>query len=112
MAYDERLAARIRARLADVPDVVEKHMFGGLAFLVCGHMCVGAHGGELIARVGVPGEDVALARLGARPMDFTGRPMSGWVTVASEGLGDDALEGWVATCVAFVATLPPKRGPA
>lgn len=109
MAYDETLAARIREALAKVDGVTEKEMFGGLAFLVHGNMCVGVSGEELMGRVGKEGNDAALARPGARPFDMTGRPMAGWVVVAPEGLTGDALVGWVETCLAFVRTLPPKK---
>ena len=108
MAYDEALAARVRAELASVARVTEKEMFGGLAFLVHGNMCVGVAGEELMGRVGKDGNDAALARAGARPFDMTGRPMAGWVVVAPEGLEGNALAGWVETCLAFVRTLPPK----
>ena len=108
MAYDVALAARIRDELADVEGVTEKEMFGGLAFLVHGNMCVGVAGEELMGRVGKDGNDAALARPGARVFDMTGRPMAGWVVVSPEGLGGDALAGWVETCLAFVRTLPAK----
>jgi TfoX/Sxy family transcriptional regulator of competence genes len=108
MAYDETLAARLRDQLADVDGVTEKEMFGGLAFLVHGNMCVGVSGDELMGRVGKEGNDAALARPGARQFDMTGRPMAGWVIVAPEVLVGDALAGWVETCLAFVRTLPPK----
>lgn len=106
MAYDEGLAQRLRARL---DGAVEKKMFGGLAFLVGGNMCVGVHGEELIARVGPDATAAALERPGARLFDMTGRPMSGWVMVAPDGVADDkALDGWVEDSLAFVRTLPPK----
>lgn len=108
MAYDDTLATRIRAELAGVDGVTEKEMFGGLAFLVHGNMCVGVSGDELMGRVGKDGHDEAVARPGARTFDMTGRPMAGWITVSPDGLGGDELGGWVATCLAFVRTLPPK----
>ena len=108
MAYDEALAARIRGELAALDAVTEKEMFGGLAFLVAGNMCVGVAGDDLIARVGKSGSDAALERPGARPFDMTGRPMAGWVLVAPAGIEGKALGGWVRTCLEFVRTLPPK----
>ena len=73
MAYDERLAARVRAFLADRTDVSERKMFGGLTFMVGGNMCCGVNEDELIVRLDPGREDDALARPHARAMDFTGR---------------------------------------
>ncbi|MFG2973889.1 TfoX/Sxy family protein [Streptomyces sp. NPDC048331] len=109
MTYDEGLAQRIREQLGERPDITEKRMFGGLSFLLGGHMSVGVVGDELIARVGPDRAEEALARPEARPMDFTGRPMRGWVTVAGPALAEDSvLRHWVTTAVAFACTLPPK----
>lgn len=110
MAYDEDLAERVRAELADEPDLVERKMFGGLAFMAAGNMVCGVLGDELIVRLGPEGGPVAVAAdPHARPMTFTGRPMRAMVVVAAEGVGDDAgLARWVAAARAFVATLPPK----
>jgi TfoX/Sxy family transcriptional regulator of competence genes len=89
--------------------VSEKQMFGGLAFLVDGNMCVGVIGEELIARIGLAATDAALERPGSRLFDFSGRPMKGWITVAPDGLeDDDALAGWIDDALGFVRTLPPK----
>ncbi|MEU8524954.1 MULTISPECIES: TfoX/Sxy family protein [Streptomyces] len=109
MTYDEGLAQRIREQLAERSDITEKRMFGGLSFLLAGHMTVGVVGDELIARVGTDRTEAALARPEARPMDFTGRPMRGWVTVSGPELAEDSvLRHWVTASVAFAATLPPK----
>lgn len=82
-------------------------MFGGLSFLLGGHMSVGVVGDELIARVGPDRAEEALARPEARPMEFTGRPMRGWVTVAGPALAEDSvLRHWVTAAVAFACTLP------
>ncbi|MEU9372647.1 TfoX/Sxy family protein [Streptomyces sp. NPDC048255] len=109
MTYDEGLAQRVRERLGERPDLTEKRMFGGLTFLLHGNMTVGVAGDELIARVGPEGTERALARPEARPMDFTGRPMRGWVTVGGPSLAEDAvLDHWITTATAFAATLPPK----
>lgn len=109
MAYDEELAERVREQLADVPDLVERKMFGGLAFMAAGNMVCGVLGDELIVRLGPEGGPAALARPHARPMTFTGRPMRAMVVVGAEGLAGDAeLAGWVADARAFVATLPPR----
>jgi TfoX/Sxy family transcriptional regulator of competence genes len=109
MAFDQGLAQRVRERLAPVGGVTEKQMFGGLAFLVDGNMCVGVIGEELIARVGLDATGPALERPGSRLFDFTGRPMKGWINVAPGGLeDDDALAAWVDDALRFVHTLPPK----
>ncbi len=109
MAYDERLAGRIRDVLANRGDVVEKKMFGGLAFMVKGNMCCGVVGDELMARVGPDGYQAALKRPHARPMDFTGKPLKGFVYVAPEGsAAPDALESWIGLALEFVETLPAK----
>ena len=75
MAYDKDLAGRVRTALAEQPVVDEKPMFGGLSFMVRGHMCCGVVKDDLVVRVGADGQGEALAQPGARPMDFTGRPM-------------------------------------
>jgi hypothetical protein len=84
-------------------------MFGGLAFLLGGHMCVGIIGEELMVRVGPEAYDEAVRRPHARKMDFTGRPMKGFVYVAPDGLESDAaLHRWIARGVRFAASLPAK----
>lgn len=109
MAYDEGLAQRIREHLQGKGDITERKMFGGLAFMLRGHMLVGVLGDNLVARVGPDNHAQALARPHARPMDFTGRPMQGYVYVGPEGLGaDGVLAEWIALCTAFVDSLPPK----
>jgi TfoX/Sxy family transcriptional regulator of competence genes len=108
MAYDDELAQRIRDRMTAVAGVSEKKMFGGLAFLTFGNMTVGVQGDDLIARIDPDGMDTALAEPGVRPFDMTGRPMRGWILVASDGLSDDDLERWIDQARRYVATLPPK----
>lgn len=109
MAFSEALAERVRGVIGDHPAVVEKRMFGGLAFLLQGNMAVGVHGPDLIVRVGEEGHDDALARPATRVFDLTGRPMRGWVLVAPSGLGDDTdLESWVEAGLAYAAGLPGK----
>ena len=110
MAYDDELAERVRAILARRRGVSEKKMFGGLSFLVNGHMCCGVVGEDLMVRVGPDAYDDALERKGARPMDFTGRPMKGMVFVDRSGYARSAsLEGWVEQGLAHARSLPPKR---
>ena len=109
MAYDEKLADRVRKQLAKRKGIAEKKMFGGLAFLMNGNMSVGLHGGELIVRLD-PGEtDAALARPHTRIFDITGRPMKGWILVEPAGLGGDALAKWVDTGASYAKSLPPKK---
>jgi TfoX/Sxy family transcriptional regulator of competence genes len=104
MAYDEGLAERIRGLLDERSDVSEKTMFGGIAFMVRGHMAVGVVKDDLMVRVGPEAYDALLRERHARPMDFTGRPMKGFVYVASAGLEtDDALRSWVEHGVRYAA---------
>jgi TfoX/Sxy family transcriptional regulator of competence genes len=110
MGYDEQMAERIRAALADRGDVGERKMMGGLIFMVAGHMACGARrDGSLLARVGPEGMDDALDQPGVEPMVMRERVMKGYVYVAGDAVADDAaLRAWVERCVAFVQTLPPK----
>lgn len=85
MAYDERLATRVRALLKAQPGLVEKKMFGGLAYLSKGKMFAGNLNDDLVVRVGPEANDAALRRPHTRPMDFTGRPMKGYVYVSQAG---------------------------
>jgi TfoX/Sxy family transcriptional regulator of competence genes len=109
MAYDEGLAERLREVLNEQPGVTEKKMFGGLAFLCQGHMFCGIVGEELMVRVGAERYEQALLEPHTRAMDFTGRPMKGYVYVEPEGFEtDEALEGWTNRGLEFVLSLPPK----
>ena len=109
MAYDEGIAERLRELFVDRPAVTEKQMFGGLAFMVRGHMLAGIIGESLMARVGPDEYAVALKRPFAREMDFTGKPMKGYVYVDPAGFESDAdLMQWVDLCLRFNASLPAK----
>ena len=109
MAFDEGLAERIREILRDRRGVTERKMFGGLAFMLDGRMFVGILGDTLMARVGPEAYAKALAQKHVREMDFTGKPMKGYVFVAPEGFESDAaLESWIGRCAKFVQTLPAK----
>jgi len=109
MAYDEGLAERIRGVLDERPGVSEKRMFGGVAFLVKGHMSVGIVQDKLMVRVGPESYDRVLRERHARRMDFTGRPMKGFVYVVPEGYESDAdLERWVSLGASYVTSLPAK----
>jgi len=108
MAYDEGLAQRIREALASAR-VTEKKMFGGVAILSRGYMFVGIIGDTLIARVGPSAYAAALKRRHVREMDFTGRPMKGYVYVDPPGIeADGDLAEWIDAGRAFVRTLPAK----
>jgi TfoX/Sxy family transcriptional regulator of competence genes len=110
MAYNETLAERIRRQLSDRTDVVERKMFGGLAFMVKGHMCCGVVGDELMVRVGPEVYEVALKEKYAREMDFTGKPLRGMVYVAAPGLASAKQLGkWIERGLQFALTLPEKR---
>jgi TfoX/Sxy family transcriptional regulator of competence genes len=110
MAYDEVLANRVRQALSRDGDFDERRMFGGLAFMVGGHMCCGVVGSELMVRVGPDAYARALAAPHARPMDFTGRPLTGMVYVAPPGFRSErALAAWVGRGRRFVGSLPRRR---
>jgi TfoX/Sxy family transcriptional regulator of competence genes len=109
MAYDERLATRVREALGGQPGVAERKMFGGLAFLVQGNMACGVRGDDLMVRVASDTADAVLAEPGARAADMAGRPMKGWLLVGPDGhAGDDDLRRWVGRGVAYATSLPPK----
>jgi TfoX/Sxy family transcriptional regulator of competence genes len=109
MAYDEGLAERLRELCSENPGITEKKMFGGLCLLARGHMFVGIVGETLMARVGPDAYEKALRRPHARPMDFTGRPMKGYVFVDPPGFEEDRdLKRWVEESLKFVKTLPDK----
>ncbi len=109
MAYNEDYAFRLREALSHRSDVVEKKMFGGLTFMVSGHMCVGTSGDTLLVRVGADNYEESIKLPHARPMDFTGRPMKGFVRVDKAGFASqDDLQSWVQRALDFVTTLPPK----
>lgn len=97
MSYDERVANRIRRALGDRHDISEQKMFGGLAFLCRGRMCCGIVGADLMVRVPVEEFDAVMRRPHVRPMDFTGRPLKGFVYVSPPGFGTAAaLRTWLA----------------
>ncbi len=109
MSYDEDLAGRVRELLAD-DLVTEKRMFGGLAFLVGGHMAVAVSGsGGLMVRVDPAETDALTAKPHAGPFEMRGRPLRGWLRVADEGLRTKRqLEPWVRRGTAYARSLPPK----
>ena len=96
MAYDETLAQRIRQAFGTRNDVTERKMFGGLTFLCGGRMCCGIVGGDLMVRVAENELDELLRGRHVRPMDFTGRPLAGFLYVSAPGFRTDAaLRGWL-----------------
>lgn len=109
MAYDEKLAERVRALLAGSESLSERKMFGGLAFMINGNMACGIVGEELMLRLGAERAAAALEHPDVRQMDFTGRPMTGMVYVESGSLGDSELRDWVEQAAGFARSLPPKK---
>ena len=110
MAHDEELADRIRVVLADEPAVEERRMFGGLAFLVGGHMAVAASGqGGLLVRVDPDEAPRLVDDAHVVPMEMRGRVMSGWLKVDGSAVASDqSLRGWISRGVAVARSLPPK----
>jgi TfoX/Sxy family transcriptional regulator of competence genes len=115
MAYGAALAERVRRAAATRRGVTEKAMFGGVAFLLDGKMFCGIAKQDLMVRVGPERHEEALGRPHVRPMDFTGRPMKGYVFVGPEGCRTQRqVEAWVGLGAGFVATLearPRRRAP-
>jgi hypothetical protein len=111
MAYDEQLAGRIRELVSDEPDLVEKQMFGGLAFLIGGNMAVAASGqGGVLVRVDPDASEELVATTSAYPMEMRGRSMAGWLRVDPEHVRTrDELAAWVGRGTAYARSLPPKR---
>ncbi len=109
MAYDEGLVERVREVLGDRPDIREKKMFGGLAFMVQGNMALGLMTDDLMVRVGTEQYEKALTMPHTRKMDLTGRPMKGFVIVELEGYEEDeSVASWVKQGVAYARSLPAK----
>ena len=109
MAYDRALAERVRELLGERDDVREQAMFGGLNFMVRGNMCCGVHDDDLVARLSPEDGEDALAEPYARPMDFTGRPMRGWLFVGpATDFDEEARAGWVRRCLDHCLTLKAK----
>ena len=110
MAYDEALTARIRTNLLTRPNVSEKSMFGGIAFLVNGNMCCGVHKNLLVVRLSAEEGTSLLSEPHVRPMDITGRPMKGWLFIEPKGYEADAdLFTWIERAYAFASALPAKK---
>jgi len=111
MAYDETLGLRVREILSSVRGFSEKKMFGGLCFLIHGNMCCGVLKDELVLRLEPDRAQELLSRSHTRPMDFTGRPMKGFVFIEAGGLGTDReLKEWVSMALSFARSQPRKSG--
>lgn len=109
MVYNEDTSERIRESLVGEPGLSERKMFGGVSFLIHGNMCCGVVEDNLVVRVGPDAYEDALAQPHARTMDFTGRPLTGFVYVSPDGHDTPAdLRAWIDRGLAFVRTLPPK----
>lgn len=109
MAYDKTLADRVRRVLARRSDIVERAMFGGLAFMARGHMCCGLVQDKLMVRVDPAAYDQLLAEPGVRPMDFTGKPMRGFLYVTGPALSNPSvLRTWVVRALDFAKSRPAK----
>lgn len=110
MAFDEKLANRVRSQLGPRRGLTEKKMFGGLAFLLNGNMCCGVRGDELIVRIAPERTDEALSQRHTRIFDLSGRPMNGWILVQPPGLKTKAaLAKWVGAGVEYASSLPAKK---
>jgi hypothetical protein len=109
VAFDEQLAERVRKLLSGERSLEEKRMFGGLAFMINGHMCCGIVNRDLVLRVGRDEYKELLSRPHARQMDFTGRSMGGFLYVSPAGVRSAReLRAWIGQSLRFIAFLPPK----
>jgi TfoX/Sxy family transcriptional regulator of competence genes len=109
MTFNELTASQIRSALDKTPGLSERHMFGGIAFMLGGNMCCGVIEDNLVVRVGPDAYETVLCEPHARPMDFTGRPLKGFIYVDREGFeSPSALRAWIDRGVEFVKRLPPK----
>src|SRR5688500_5109729 len=108
MAYDLKLAERIRSQLNGVSSE-EKKMFGGVGFLLNGNMACGVNKDNLIVRIDPEKQNTLLKKPHAKPFDLTGKPMKGWLVVEADGVKTDKqLSAWVKEGLEFASTLPPK----
>jgi TfoX/Sxy family transcriptional regulator of competence genes len=109
MGYNEGTAQRIRDVLGNAPGLRERRMFGGISFMLDGNMCCGVVENDLVLRVGRDRYEECLREPHVRPMDFTGRPLTGFIYVSPGGFTSETeLEQWIHRSVSFVRTLPSK----
>ncbi len=110
MAHDFGLADRVRSILRRRSGFSESSMFGGVTFMINGHMCCGVTKTDLVIRLAPEAVITALSQAHTRAMDFTGRPMKSMIFVDAQGTdSDQALQQWVESALAFVRTLPAKK---
>ena len=109
MAYDESLAKRISELTKGKKGFTHKEMFGGVAYLLNGNMCVGVHKNELIIRYEPKNDQEVTSIKCVRPFDITGRPMKGWALVSEDGTKSDGLHKWFDLSFNFAKSLPPKK---
>lgn len=109
MAYDESLSKRIAELTKGKKGFTHKEMFGGIAYLLNGNMCVGVHKDELIVRYDPKNDSEVKGNEGVRPFDITGRPMKGWALVNSDGVKGNGLNKWFALSFDFAKSLPAKK---
>lgn len=108
MAYDEALAERIRDHFQDDPDIVEKKMFGGVAYMFQGNMAVGIHDDGLMVRLGDDAPE-ALSEPGVGPMNIGSKQMRGWVVVGADAIAEQAvLAAWIERGLDYAGSLPAK----
>ena len=108
MAYDEALAKRIRHAIARKKDFTEKKMFGGVGFMLNGNLCCGIWQNSLVVRLSAEDYEKALTQQAVKKFDITGRPMTSWVLVRSDGIKGKRLEEWIKMAIRYVSALPPK----
>ena len=109
MPYDEAIASRVRSIMIDEAGYSERKMFGGLCFMIGGHMCCGVMKDEMMLRLGDELASTSLDENHTRPMDFTGKTMKSMIYLEPAGFADDRdLQEWVGRAVDFARTLPPK----
>jgi TfoX N-terminal domain len=109
MTFSEHTVTQIRRAMGNTPGLSERPLYSGVTFMVQGNMCCGMIDDHLVVRVGPDTYDAALREPHTRPMDFTGRPLPGFVYVDRAGFADTALlRQWIDRGVSFVRTLPPK----
>ncbi len=102
MAFDEKLANRIRESLVHLTKVEEKNMFGGVCFMIDGKMCVGVVKNEMMCRIDPKMDEIVLEKTGCRRMDFTGKPMKGYVFISEEGMeSKKEFDYWLELCFAY-----------
>jgi TfoX/Sxy family transcriptional regulator of competence genes len=102
MAYSEKLADRLRERLANLNNMVEKEMMGGLVYMYNGKMCVGIIKDELMCRIDPTLHESAIEKTGCRTMDFTKRPMKGYIMIDDSGMkSTKELDYWIGLALDF-----------